>query len=62
MSKEVARSPRSYENEALVLSHMPSLLEPCGFLAAAAKRERGMKFVDAKAHDGSNVRCWLKQG
>jgi hypothetical protein len=62
MSKEVARSRQSYENEALVLSHMPSLLEPHGFSAVAMKRERGMKFVDAKAADGNNVRFWLKQG
>lgn len=62
MSKEIARSPRSYENEALVLSQMPSLLEPHGFSAVAVRRERGMKFVDAKAADGSNVRFWLKQG
>ena len=62
MSKEVARSPRSYQNEALVLSHMPSLLERHGFSAVATKRERGMKFVDAKSVDGAHVRFWLKQG
>lgn len=62
MSKEIARSPQSYANEVLVLNHMPSLLEPHGFGAVATKRERGMKFVDAKDTDGSSVRFWLKQG
>lgn len=62
MSKEIARSPKSYENETLVLNQMPLLLERHGFSAVAVKRERGMKFVDAKAADGSNVRFWLKQG
>lgn len=62
MSKEVARSPQSYENEALVLDLMPSLLEPHGFSAVATFRKGGMKFIDAKAVDGSNVRFWLKQG
>jgi hypothetical protein len=62
MSKEVARGPKSYENEALVLSQMPLLLERHGFSAIVVKRERGMKFVGAKAADGSDVRFWLKQG
>lgn len=62
MSKEIARSAQSYENEQLALAHMPALLEPHGFSAVAAKRAQGMKFVDAKASDGENVRFWLKQG
>lgn len=62
MSKEIARSAQSYENEQLTLEHMPTLLEPHGFSAVAAKRAQGMKFVDAKAVDGSDVRFWLKQG
>ncbi|MRD49370.1 hypothetical protein GHT07_19005 [Caenimonas koreensis DSM 17982] len=62
MSKDIARSPQSYENEALVVALMPPLLEQHGFAAVASKREHGMKFVDAKAADGSDVRFWLKQG
>lgn len=62
MSNDVARSPQSYESEQLALEHMPALLEPHGFSAVAAKRAHGMKFVDAKAADGSDVRFWLKQG
>lgn len=62
MSKEVARKPESYQNEALVLALMPALLEQHGFAAVATKRQEGMKFVDAMAVDGSNVRFWLKQG
>lgn len=62
MSKEIARSAQSYENEQLVLAQMPALLEPHGFSAVAAKRAHGMKFVDAKAADGRSVRFWLKQG
>lgn len=62
MSKEIARKPESYENEALVLALMPALLEQHGFSAVATKRQQGMKFVDAMAADGSNVRFWLKQG
>lgn len=41
MSKEIARKPESYQNEALVLALMPALLE-----------QHGMKFVDAKTVDG----------
>lgn len=62
MSKEIARKPESYQNEALVLALMPALLEQHGFSAVATKRQGPMKFVDAKAADGSNVRFWLKQG
>lgn len=45
MSKEVARSPQSYENEALVLSLLPALLEPHSFSAVATTRQGGMKFI-----------------
>lgn len=62
MSKEIARSPRSYENEELLVALLPPLLEQQGFSSVAAKRERGMKFIDARTADGSNVRFWLKQG
>lgn len=62
VSKEIARSAQSYENEQLALAHMPALLEPRGFSAVAARRVHGMKFVDAKAADGKDVRFWLKQG
>lgn len=62
MSKEIARSAQSYENEQLALANMPALLEPHGFSAIAARRAHGMKFVDAKAADGKEVRFWLKQG
>lgn len=56
MSKEIARKPESYENEILVLALMPALLEQHGFSAVATKREQAMKFVDAKAAGGSDVR------
>lgn len=62
MSKEIARTAQSYENEQLALANMPALLEPHGFSAVAAQRAHGMKFVDAKAADGKDVRFWLKQG
>lgn len=62
MSKEIARKPESYQNEALVLALMPALLEQHGFSAVATKRQHAMKFVDAKRADGSDVRFWLKQG
>ena len=62
MSKENARKPESYENEARVLALMPALLEQHGFSAVATKRESAMKFVDATTADGSDVRFWLKQG
>lgn len=62
MSKEIARKPESYQNESLVLALMPALLEQHGFSAMATKRQHGMKFIDAKAADGSDIRFWLKQG
>lgn len=62
MSKEIARKPESYANEALVLAMMPALLEQHGYSSVATKRQNGMKFIDATVADGSNVRFWLKQG
>ncbi len=62
MSKEQARSPRSYENEELLLAMLPELLEQKGFAAVTTVRAGGMKFIDARASDGSKVRFWLKQG
>lgn len=62
MLKEIARKPESYENEPLVLALMPALLEQYGFSAVATKRGGAMKFVDATAADGTDVRFWLKQG
>jgi len=62
MSKEQARSPQSYENEALLLAMLPELLEQKGFAAVATVRAGAMKFIDARASDGSKVRFWLKQG
>lgn len=62
MSKVIARKPESYENEAMVLALIPPLLEQYGFSAVVTKRERSMKFVDATAADGSDIRFWLKQG
>lgn len=62
MSKDIARSTQSYENEQLALECMPDLLGSHGFSAVAARRAHGMKFVDAKTADGSSVRFWLKQG
>jgi len=62
MSKAQARSPKSYENEELLLAMLPELLEQKGFAAVSVVRSGGMKFVDARASDGTKVRFWLKQG
>lgn len=62
MSKDQARSPKSYENEGRLLAMLPELLEQKGFVGAIAIRTGGMKFIDARASDGSKVRFWLKQG
>jgi len=62
MSKDQARSPKSYENEELLLAMLPELLEQKGFAGVTTVRTGGMKFVDARASDGSKVRFWLKQG
>ena len=60
MSKDQARSPKSYENEELLLAMLPELLEQKGFVGATPVRTGGMKFVDAKVSDGTKVRFWLK--
>ena len=62
MSKDQARSPKSYENEQLLLDMLPDLLETHGFTAVSTTRSGGMKFVDARTPDGSKIRFWLKQG
>ncbi len=62
MSKEQARSPKSYENEELLLALLPELLEHKGFAAVSIAKVGAMKFVDTRAVDGSKVRFWLKQG
>lgn len=62
MSKDQARSPKSYENEELLLAMLPELLEQNGFACVTTIRTGSMKFVDARASDGSKVRFWLKQG
>ena len=56
MSKELAQKPESYENDVRVLAPMPALLEQHGFSVVATKREQVMKFVNAKAADGSDIR------
>jgi hypothetical protein len=56
MSKDQARSPKSYENEELLLAMLPELLEQRGFAGVSTVRTGGMKFVDARASDGSKVR------
>lgn len=62
MSKSLARSPQSYENEEQLLELLPELLEQKGFSAVTTTRDHAMKFIDARASDGSSVRFWLKQG
>lgn len=62
MSKDLARSPQSYENEELLLAMLPDLLEQKGFASVTTTRVGAMKFIDARAADGSKVRFWLKQG
>lgn len=57
-----ARSPESYENEQFLLAQVPELLAAHGFTAVNTSLSGGVKFVDAKAADGSPVRFWLKQG
>lgn len=41
---------------------LPELLEQKGFAAVTTVRAGAMKFIDARASDGSKVRFWLKQG
>lgn len=62
MSKDKARSPKSYENEELLLAMLPELLEQKGFAGVRTASTGAMKFVDGRASDGSSVRFWLKQG
>lgn len=62
MSKEQARSPQSYENEELLLAMLPDLLRQKGFSAVSTMHAGAMKFVNARAANGSKVRFWLKQG
>lgn len=62
MSKDQARSPKSYENEQLLLEMLPDLLQQRGFSSVSTWRRGGMKFIDARTSDGSTVRFWLKQG
>lgn len=62
MSKTVARGTKSYEDELLLLSMLPGLLESEGFASAKTLKLGGMKFLDAEAQDGSLVRFWVKQG
>jgi hypothetical protein len=62
MSKDLARSPQSYENEELLLAMLPELLEQKGFASVTTTRVGAMKFIDAKTSDGSKIRFWLKQG
>lgn len=62
MSKKLARGPQSYLNEQLVSAMVPELLRAKGFETARTDRRGGMKFVDAKRADGTDVVFWLKQG
>jgi hypothetical protein len=62
MSKKIARGPQSIENEKLLLTLIPELLQHKGFASVTIARVGGMKFIDAKRADGSPVRFWLKQG
>jgi len=43
MSKDQARSPKSYENEELLLAMLPGLLEHKGFAGVTTVRTGGMK-------------------
>lgn len=59
MSKDKARSAQSYENEELLLSRLPVLLEAKGFACVATMRQGAMKFVNARIADGSGMCFWL---
>jgi hypothetical protein len=62
MATREARSAQSYENEQLLLAMLPQLLSAHGFSAVSTSRHGQMKFVDARAVDGTPVKFWLKQG
>ena len=62
MATREARSAQSYENEQLLLAMLPQLLSAHGFSAVSTSRHGQMKFVEARAADGTPVKFWLKQG
>jgi len=62
MARDKARGPQSYESEQLLLAMLPQLLETHGFSAVTTSRYGQMKFVNARAADGTLVKFWLKQG
>ncbi len=62
MSKQKARSDRSYQNEELLLTLLPGLLEGKKFSQIRVHRMGAMKFIDARTASGTFVRFWLKQG
>ena len=62
MSKAIARSPQSYQNEELLVGMLPDLLRCKGFTTVRVSRTGQMKFVEARCSDGSDVKFWLKQG
>lgn len=62
MSKAVARSRKSYDNEDLVKDLLPLVLQAKGFSAVEFSIQGNMKFVHARRPDGAAVMFWLKQG
>ena len=61
MSKDLARSSESYENERLAMAAAPIVLCAKGFDAVRILRPRGMKIAEATRADGDSVIFWLKQ-
>lgn len=62
MSNQIARKPRSYLNEELLLEQLPIVMLDQGFVQAIIRKNGAMKFVDAVNQNGESVTFWIKQG
>ena len=62
MSKDLARSAKSYRNEQLVMELAPELLRANGLDATEVRRQGGMKLIDTIDKGGAHATFWLKQG
>lgn len=58
----MARGAAATERERLLVAAVPQLLTTHGFTKVSVSAHGSMKFVDAQAEDGGQVRFWLKQG
>jgi hypothetical protein len=62
MSKKMARSPESYENEELALTLVPTVLTVTGFSGVMMRKRGQVKLVNAVTSAGQPLCFWLKQG